>query len=45
MASAIGRRGRYEDHGVRWNHAERNAHYGPFEWTGRGRRNGPTGRT
>lgn len=34
MASAIGRRGNYHDHGVRWNHAGRNAHYGPFEWAG-----------
>lgn len=34
MASAIGRRGDYQDHGMRWNHAGRNAHYGPFEWAG-----------
>ncbi|MBI4637959.1 MAG: DUF1326 domain-containing protein [Candidatus Rokubacteria bacterium] len=32
MASAIGRRGDYQDHGMRWNHAGKNAHYGPFEW-------------
>ncbi len=32
MASAIGRRGDYRGHGWRWNHAGKNAHYGPFEW-------------
>jgi hypothetical protein len=32
LAAAIGRRGRYEDHGMRWTHDGQNAHYGPFEW-------------
>ena len=34
MASALGRRGDYRDHGTRWDHAGKNAHYGPFEWRG-----------
>jgi hypothetical protein len=32
LASAIGRRGDYRDHGIEWNHTGRNAHYGPFDW-------------
>lgn len=34
MASAIGRRGDYRDHARRWDHAGKNAHYGPFGWAG-----------
>jgi hypothetical protein len=34
MAAALGRRGEYRDHGRRWDHAGKNAHYGPFEWAG-----------
>lgn len=34
MASAIGRRGDYRDHGFEWNHAGKNAHYGPFDGAG-----------
>jgi hypothetical protein len=32
LACAVGRRGRYEDQGWRWNHDDKNAHYGPFTW-------------
>jgi hypothetical protein len=32
LASAVGRRGRYEDQDRRWNHDDKNAHYGPFTW-------------
>ncbi len=32
MASAVGRRGAYQDHGLSWNHTGKNAHYGPFDW-------------
>lgn len=34
LAVALGRRGEYRDHGRRWDHAGKNAHYGPFEWNG-----------
>lgn len=34
MASAVGRRGDYRDHGRAWDQAGKNAHYGPFEWAG-----------
>lgn len=34
LAAAVGRRGRYEDQGRRWNHDDKNAHYGPFAWAG-----------
>lgn len=33
LASAVGLRGRYQGHGMQWNHAGKNAHYGPFEWS------------
>lgn len=34
IAAAIGQRGHYRDHGMFWNHTDKSALYGPFEWTG-----------
>jgi len=34
LALALGRRTTYTADGVCWDHAGRNAHYGPFEWHG-----------
>lgn len=33
MAVAVGRRGEYRDHGMRWNHGGKNGHYGPIAWS------------
>ncbi len=34
MASAVGRASWYRDHRFDWNHSGKNAHYGPFGWSG-----------
>lgn len=34
LAVARATRSTYRDHGERWDHAGRNGHYAPFEWTG-----------